>query len=77
MKQGVSLSAARAAKRRVGEIVTGLVGEEVSVGIARLDEDRFCVTVNLTHEPDDAAALPSEVEGVPVQVKVVGKIRKR
>ncbi len=77
MKKGVSLESARAAKRRAAQVFVPLVGEEVAVGITRLDDDCFCLKINLTAEPDQDVELPDEVEGVPVQVEVVGKIRTR
>ncbi len=77
MKKGVSLESARAAKRRAAQVFVPLVGEEVAVGITRLDNDCFCLKINLTSAPDPDVELPDEVEGVPVQVEVVGKIRKR
>ncbi len=77
MKKGVSLKSAQAAKRRAAQVFVPLVGEEVAVGITRLDDDCFCLKINLTSEPDKDVELPDEVEGVPVQVEFVGKIRKR
>ncbi len=77
MKKGVCLESARAAKKRAAQIFVPLVGEEVAVGITRLGEDRFALKVNLTSEPGQDVELPDEIEGVPVQVEVVGKIRKR
>ena len=77
MKHGVSLEAARAAKQRAAEVFGPLVGDEVAVGITRLDDEGFCLKVNLTSEPGRGVTLPDEVEGVPVQVEVVGRIRKR
>ncbi len=77
MKEGVSLELARAAKQRVAQVFVPLVGEEVAVGITRLGEDSFALKVNLTLEPGPDVELPDEIEGVPIQVEVVGKIRKR
>lgn len=77
MKKGVCLKSARAAKERAAQIFLPLVGEEVAVGITRLGEDSFALKVNLTSEPGQDVELPDEIEGVPVQVEVVGKIRKR
>jgi hypothetical protein len=77
MKEGVSLKSVRAAKERVAQVFVPLVGEEVAVGIMRLGDDSFALKVNLTSEPSPDVELPDEVEGVPVQVEVVGKIRKR
>jgi hypothetical protein len=77
MKKGVSLDSARAAKKRAAEIFAPLVGEEVAVGITAADDEGFGLKVNLTTEPHPDVQLPDEVEGVPVRVEVVGKIRKR
>ena len=77
MKKGVSLESARAAKARASKVFTPLVGEEVAIGITRVDPDCFCLKINLTSEPDGDIELPTEVEGVPVQVEVVGRIYKR
>lgn len=76
MKAGVSLSSARAAKKRVGQVFGELVGEEVAVGITRVGDDGYAIRVNLTKDPGEGRGLPEEVEGVPVEVRVVGKIRK-
>ena len=77
MKEGASLESVRAAKPRAAAVFLPLVGEEVAVGITCLGEDRFALKVNLTSEPGQDVELPDEIEGVPVQVEVVGKIRKR
>ena len=77
MKKGVSLKSARAAKQRAAQVFAPLVGEEVAVGITHLDDDGFALKINLTSEPSQDVKLPDEIEGVPVQVEVVGKIRKR
>jgi hypothetical protein len=77
MKKGVSLQSARAAKQRAGQVFASLVEEEVAVGIVHLGDDGFALKVNLTSEPRKDIELPDEVEGVPIQVEVVGKVRKR
>ena len=77
MKEGVSLDSARAAKKRAAQVFVPLVGEEVAVGIMCVAKDRFALKVNLTCEPSEEVILPDEVDGVPVQVEVVGKIYKR
>ena len=77
MKKGVSLESARAAKQRAAQVFVPLVGEEVAIGITHLGDDAFGLKVNLTSEPGQDVELPDEVEGVPVRVEVVGKIRKR
>ncbi len=77
MKKGVSLKLCRAAKQRAAEVFVPLVGEEVAVGITRLGDDNFALKVNLTSESGEDVELPDEVEGVPIQVEVVGEIRKQ
>lgn len=77
MKQGVSLETARAAKPNAARIFDSLVGDSVAVGITRIGNAGFGLKVNLTSEPPAGAHLPDEVDGVPVQVTVVCKIRKR
>ena len=77
MKKGVSLESARAAKQRAAQVFGSLVDEEVAVGITRYGEDSFGLKVNLTSDPVETVELPDEVEGVPVQVEVVGRIRKQ
>jgi len=71
-----SLKAAQAAKRRAASVFGRLVGD-VAIGIMKLDEDQFGLKVNLTEEPPTGISLPDEIEGVPVKVEVVGRIRKR
>ncbi|MFW6028340.1 MAG: hypothetical protein ACOC9Q_02315 [bacterium] len=73
----MSLNVARAAKSRVGQVFGELVGEEVAVGVTRLRDDGYAVRVNLPKDPGEGVGLPDEVEGVPVEVQVVGRIRKR
>lgn len=77
MKRGVSLEVTRAAKQRAAQVFAAILGEEVSVGITRLDDDGFGLKVNLTAEPDSSVSLPDEVQGVSVQMEVVGPIKKR
>jgi hypothetical protein len=78
MSRGVSLNEAKQAKAKASQVFTPLVGE-VAVGIMRLGQgqDDFGLKVNLTEPPDEDVSLPTEVDGVPVKVEVVGKIRKR
>ena len=76
MSEGVSLNEAQKAKAKVTKVFKPLVGE-VAVGIMRLGEENFGLKVNLTEPPGDDVSLPTEVDGVPVKVEVVGKIRKR
>ena len=76
MSQGVSLNEAQKAKARASQVFAPLVGE-VAVGIVRLGQEEFCLKVNLSEPPGEDVSLPTEVDGVPVKVEVVGKIRKR
>jgi hypothetical protein len=76
MSQGVSLNEAQKAKAKAAKVFTPLVGE-VAVGIVRLGQEEFGLKVNLSEPPGEDVSLPTEVDGVPVKVEVVGKIRKR
>jgi hypothetical protein len=73
---GTSLKEAQAAKSQAARVFEPLVGE-VAVGIVPLGGDRYGLKVNLTTQPAEGVSLPDEIEGVPVQVEVVGRIRKR
>jgi hypothetical protein len=70
-----SLERARAAKARALEVFSRL-GEVVGIGLTRIG-DVYGLKVNLGSAPKERSALPSEVDGVPVKVEVVGPIRKR
>jgi hypothetical protein len=71
----VSLEQATAAKRealrRFGKLAT-LTG----VGITRVGGE-YAVKVNVSEPLDDDAAVPADIEGVPVRVEVTGAIRSR
>jgi hypothetical protein len=69
-----TLDQARAAKSRVLQVFERLV-QVVGVGITRID-DSYGVKVNLAAKPPSFVKLPVDVDGVPVWVEVVGKIRK-
>lgn len=66
------LEEARAAKRRVAELLADLPELE-GVGVTFLD-DGFAVKVNLRRMPS-SCDIPAEIDGVPVLVEVVGPIR--
>ena len=68
-----TLDQARAAKGRVRDVI-GRKAELAGVGITRIDGG-YGVKVNLAGPP--RTELPSEVDGVPLRVEVVGAIRKR
>jgi hypothetical protein len=70
-----TLEAARAAKQqalRVFEPLASVVG----VGITRVDGG-YGLKVNLQQQPGTGVSLPSEVNGVPIRIEVVGPIKKR
>jgi hypothetical protein len=73
--KGASIDAARAAKARALEVF-GRLGEVVGVGLTRVD-DGYGLKVNLRAPVTPGATLPESVEGVPVRVEVVGRIRPR
>jgi hypothetical protein len=70
-----SLNQAQAAKPRAAKVFGDLVGN-VAVGIMKLGKG-FGLKVNLTEKPATGVSLPKDIEGVPVKVEVVGRIRKR
>jgi hypothetical protein len=70
-----SLERARAAKPRALEMFSKL-GDVVGVGLTRIG-DEYGIKVNLASAVKDESTLPTEVDGVPVKVEVVGAIRKR
>jgi hypothetical protein len=70
-----SLDEARAAKSHALKIlraVPGLAG----VGVTRVGQG-YGVKVNLASAPKRSLDLPSEIDGVPVRLEVVGRVRKR
>ncbi len=75
MKDGASLEAARAAKQKTLLALEGRA-EVNGVGITRVGAG-YGVKVNLAVAPSGTAALPEEVDGVPVVVEVVGRIVKQ
>lgn len=75
MSDGATLDRARAAKPRALELF-GRIANVVGVGVTRVG-DGYGVKVNLGAEPAPDAAMPGDVDGVPVRVEVVGVIRKR
>ena len=67
------LDRARAAKPKAIEAFGGLA-DFVGVGITRLDGG-YALKVNLRAAPPPSTVLPTEIEGVPIRVEVVGEIR--
>jgi hypothetical protein len=68
-----TLDEARAAKTEATNRF-GALASVVGVGITRIG-DGFGLKINVSEQPK--VLLPTEVGGVPVQVEVVGPIRKR
>ena len=69
-----SLEQARDAKVEAARIFGGL-GRVVGIGIVKLGAG-YALKINLADEPNGFAVLPSEVDGVPTRVEVVGTVRK-
>ena len=70
-----TLDQARSAKQRALSTFSQLA-EVVGVGITR-HGDGYAVKVNLRNPPAPGVDLPKNIDGVPVQVEVVGSIVKR
>jgi hypothetical protein len=70
-----SLDEARAAKACAYEVFRRKAAV-VGVGITHIDGG-YGLKVNLESSPSPGANLPETIEGVPVRIEVVGKIRKR
>jgi hypothetical protein len=71
----VDLERARAAKRRLRELLPGALRVN-GIGITRVGED-YAVKLNLAAAPGEDVDLPRDVDGVPVVCEVVGPIVKR
>jgi hypothetical protein len=72
---GSTLERARAAKGRAREVFAAL-GTVVGVGLTQVG-DGYGVKVNLETAPPAGTRLPGAVDGVPVQVEVVGQVKKQ
>jgi hypothetical protein len=71
----ITLDQARAAKPRVHELLRD-VPQLAGVGITRVGEG-YAVKVNLSAASEDGIDLPTEVDGVPIRIEIVGQVRKR
>lgn len=76
MNNGQPLAQARAAKPKALAVFQNLLGD-VAVGITAVGGGLYGLKINLTSAPTKGLALPQQIDGVPVQVEVVGRIRKR
>lgn len=70
-----ALQRARAAKGVAEQVFSKLLGD-VAIGITRID-GAYGLKINVTEALADKVKLPDSVEGVPIQIEVTGKIRKR
>jgi hypothetical protein len=73
--QGCSLDEARKAKRRATKVFEPFVSV-VGIGITRIG-DGYGLKVNLRNLPPSDTQLPTDVDGVPVRVEVVGLPQKQ
>lgn len=70
-----TLEEARAAKKRAARVFKPFAAV-AGIGLTRVDRG-YGLKVNLHESPKSAADLPLEIDGVPVKVEVVGRIRKQ
>ncbi len=71
----VTLAQARAAKAAALRQFEDL-GTVVGVGVTRIDGE-YAVKVNLSEPLAEGVEPPGEIDGVPIQIEVVGTIRKK
>ena len=71
----VTLEQARAAKPAALAAFERLA-DVLGIGITRIGDD-YALKINLREAPSSTADLPSQIDGVPVRVEIVGTIRKR
>ena len=71
----ISLEKAQAAKRTALRRF-GTNGKVVGVGITRVAGE-YAIKVNLSEPVEPGAELPTEIDGVHVQIEVTGTIRAR
>jgi hypothetical protein len=72
--QGCTLDRARAAKPQALGMFKRMA-KVVGIGITRIGNS-YGLKVNLQRMPDTRTTLPNEINGVPVRVEVVGKVKK-
>ncbi len=71
----ITLAQARSVKAEVAATFK-TIGKVVGVGITQIGDD-FAVKVNLSEAPAADREVPKRVDGVPIQVEVVGALKKR
>jgi hypothetical protein len=67
------LEEAREAKRKAADLFRDLP-ELAGLGITKVGK-RFAVKLNLRAPLADGIELPEEIDGVPIQIEIVGKIK--
>ncbi|MBE7158468.1 MAG: hypothetical protein INR62_08565 [Rhodospirillales bacterium] len=70
-----TLEEARAAKKRAASVFKSFA-PVAGVGLTR-EKEGYGLKVNLQTSPQGREPLPTDVDGVPVRVEVVGRIEKR
>lgn len=73
----ICIEVARLAKQKAVELYGDLDAVN-GIGISRVDGS-YSVRINLRHSPDEQArrsGIKSEIDGVPVIVKIVGEVKK-
>ena len=71
----IPLQEARAAKERAKKMFRRF-GKVNGIGITK-QGDSYAVQVNFAESPEKQVSLPTDIDGVPVVVHVVGRIRKQ
>jgi hypothetical protein len=69
------LDRVRAAKAHAHDVFSSLA-DVVGVGITTIGSE-YGLKINLASPPEKSVELPTEVDGIPVKVEVVGRIRKQ
>jgi hypothetical protein len=75
MAESTSLDQVRAAKEHAYAVFSKFANV-VGVGITTI-ESGYALKINLSAPPKEQEKLPQEVDGVPIQIEIVGRIRKR
>lgn len=70
-----TLEQARAAKKQAARVFKPFA-TVAGVGLTRVARG-YGLKVNLQEPPKSPAELPSEIDGIPVKVEVVGRIQKQ
>ncbi len=76
MTSGRPIDEVRAAKAKAAELLGAMVGQ-VAIGIQPLGHGLYALKVNLPSDPPPETTLPTEIDGVPITVEVVGPVQKR